>query len=82
MAVIVGVRFSRSGRVHYCDAAQVVVSVGDQVEVDTDDGPREATVTIGSGQVVHSDLRGPLPSVLRGVSPVDRHSGEGRNPEG
>ena len=70
MAVIVGVRFSRSGRVHYCDAAQVVVSVGDQVEVDTDDGPRDATVIIGSGQVVHSDLRGPLPSVQRVLRPA------------
>ncbi len=65
MAVTVGVRFSRSGRVHYFDAAQVVAGVGDEVEVETDDGPRRATVTIGSGQVAHSDMRGPLPKVLR-----------------
>ena len=70
MAVIVGVRFGRSGRVHYCDASQVVVSVGDQVEVDTDDGPSQATVIIGSGQVAHSDLRGPLPEVLRVLRPA------------
>ena len=70
MAVVVGVRFSRSGRVHYCDASQVVVAVGDQVEVETDDGPRQATVTIGSGQVAHSDLRGPLPQLLRVVRPA------------
>ena len=70
MPVTVGVRFSRSGRVHYFDASQIVVSVGDQVEIEVEDGPREATVIIGSGQVVHSDLRGPLPKVLRVVRPA------------
>ena len=81
MAVIVGVRFSRSGRVHYFDASQLVVNEGDQVEVETDDGPRQATAIIGSGQVAHSDLRGPLPKLLGVISPANRHSGEGRNPE-
>ena len=70
MAVIVGVRFSRSGRVHYFDASQLVVNVGDQVEVETGGGPRQATVIIGSGQVAHSDLRGPLPQVLRILRPA------------
>ena len=70
IAVIVGVRFSRSGRVHYCDASQIVVNVGEKVEVETDDGPRQATIIIGSGQVAHSDLRGPLPKVLRVVRPA------------
>ena len=70
MAVIVGVRFSRSGRVHYFGTSQLVVNVGDQVEVETDDGPRQATVIIGSGQVAHSDMRGPLPQVLRILRPA------------
>ena len=70
MAMVVGVRFSRSGPVHYCNTGEIVVSVGDQVEVDTDDGPRQATVTIGSGQVAHSDLRGPIPQLLRVVRPA------------
>ena len=70
MAVIVGVRFSRSGRVHYSDASQLVVNVGNHVEVETDDGPRQATVIIGSGQVAHSDMRGPLPKVLRILHPA------------
>ena len=70
MAVVVGVRFSRSGRVHYCDASQVVAGVGDQVEVETDDGPRQANVIVGSGQVAHSDLRGPLPKLLRVLRPA------------
>ena len=70
VAVTVGVRFSRSGRVHYVDAGQMAVSVGDQVEVETDDGPSQATVIIGSGQVAHSDMRGPLPQVLRILRPA------------
>ena len=70
MAMVVSVRFSRSGRVHYFDTGEIVVSVGDQVDVDTDDGPRQATVIIGSGQVAHSDLRGPLPQVLRVLHPA------------
>ena len=62
--VIVGVRFRPYGRVHYFDAAGLVLDVGDTVEVESDCGPRQGRVAIAPGQVLHSDLRGPLERVL------------------
>jgi len=61
---IVGVRFQPSGRVHYFDAAGLVLSVGDTVSVETERGSRQGRVAIAPGQVLHSDLRGPLGRVL------------------
>ena len=57
-------RFGRSGRVDFFDPAGLELHVGDRVLVETDDGPREAWVVIAPGQVVQSDLRGPLNPVL------------------
>ena len=67
MPNIVGVRFERSGRVHYCDPANHDLSVGETVLVDTDDGPKEGRVVIAASQVLHSDLRGPMSVVLTKV---------------
>lgn len=61
---IVGVRFRPHGRVHYFDAAGVALSVGDAVLVETESGSRQGRVAIAPGQVLHSDLRGPLGRVL------------------
>ena len=67
MANIVGVRFKRGGRVHYCDPANLDLSVGDRVIVETEEGPREGQVVIAPGQVLGSELRGPMDPVLRSV---------------
>ena len=64
---IVGVRFQPHGRVHYFDSAGTILSVGDTVSVETECGPREGRVAIAPGQVLHSDLRGPLGRVLSRV---------------
>ena len=64
VAGIVGVRFSRNGRVEYCDPAGFDLSPGDAVVVDTESGPREGQVVIAPAQVVQSDLRGPMDAVL------------------
>lgn len=61
---IVGVRFRPYGRVHYFDAAELALSVGDTVLVETECGSRQGRVAIAPGQVLHSDLRGPLGRVL------------------
>ena len=61
---LVGVRLRPSGRVHYFDAGGFELASGDRVVVETDDGPREALVAICAGQVLYSDLRGPLLRVL------------------
>ena len=66
---IVGIRFSVYGRVHYCDAQNLDLSLGEWVFVEMEDGCREGYVVIETGQVIHSDLRGPMDRVVRKVSP-------------
>ena len=61
---VVGVRFARAGNVEYFDPSGLELKAGDQVLVETQDGPKEARVVIAPDQVVHSDLRGPLEPVL------------------
>ena len=61
---LVGVRLRPSGRVLYFDAGGLELASGDRVVVETDDGPREGLVAISAGQVLYSDLRGPLLRVL------------------
>ena len=63
--MIIGVRFSPSGKVHYYDGGGIRVSFGDKVLVETERGEIEASVVIGSGQTVRSDIEGELPRVLR-----------------
>ena len=67
MPEIVGVRLSPSDRVRFCDPGTLRLVPGDRVEVETDDGSAVGTVEIGSDQVIHSDLRGPLYCVIRVV---------------
>lgn len=62
---IVGVRFQRSGRVHYYDGGDLELQVNDPVVVEAEGGSRVGWVAIGPGQLLHSDLKGPLPRVLR-----------------
>jgi len=62
--MIVGVRFSPSGKVHFYDDSGICVEFADRVMVETECGDKEASIVIGSSQVVHSDLSSPLPRVL------------------
>ena len=62
--MIVGVRFSSSGRVHFYDDNGICVEFADIVMVETECGYKEASIVIGSSQVVHSDLNASLPRVL------------------
>ena len=62
---IVGVRLRPAGRLHYFDATGFDLSSGDCVVVETEDGEREGRVAIFPGQVLYSDLRGPLFRVIR-----------------
>ncbi len=64
MPEVVGVRFARAGKVEYFDPSGLELSAGDEVLVETEDGPRAGRVVIAPAQVVHSDLRGPLEPVL------------------
>ena len=64
---IVGVRFIPSGKVYFFAPGNVVVSVGDRVEVETDVGYREGTVVIAPDQVRYADLRGGLDTIVRKI---------------
>ena len=61
--MIVGVRFSTSGRVHFYDDNGICLEFADRVMVETECGDKEASIVIGSSQVVHSDLSAPLPCI-------------------
>ena len=65
MPNIVGVRLKPSERVRFCDPGTLCLNPGDRVEIETDEGSAVGRVAIGSDQVVHSDLRGPLYRVIR-----------------
>ena len=67
MPNIVGVRLSPSDRVRFCDPGTLRLVPGDRVEIETDVGSDVGVVVIGSDQVIHSDLRGPLYRVIRVV---------------
>ena len=58
--MIVGVRFSPSGKVHFYDDNGICLEFADRVLVETEYGDKEASIVIGSSQVVHSDLNAPL----------------------
>ena len=64
---IVGVRFKPAGRVYYFDSGRIELAIGDRVLVESDTGPREGQVSIASGQVIYSELRGSLNPVLHKV---------------
>ncbi len=68
---LVGVRLRPAGRVHYLDPGDLDLAVDDRVVIEFENGTREGQVVIAASQVVHSDLRGPMPRVLKKI-PVDR----------
>ncbi len=67
MPSLVGVRFKISDNVHYFDSGEFDLEVGERVMVDSDQGPREGFVVIGTRQVLFSELRGPMLAVLERV---------------
>lgn len=62
---VVGVRYTPTGSVYYCDPGNLGLSVGDRVLVESEGGPREAIVVIAPEQVLYSDLRGALDQALQ-----------------
>ena len=62
---MVGVRFRPSDKMQYFDSAGIELKVGDRVLVETPEGVREGVIAIAPGQVVFSDLRGPLEAVVQ-----------------
>ena len=74
IAILVGVRLSTSGRVHYFDPGDFELAVGDRVLVETVDGVRRGEVVIAASQVLYSDLRGELDRIVGRPDPADDES--------
>jgi cell fate regulator YaaT (PSP1 superfamily) len=64
-ATLVGLRFTRLGRVRYFDAGEHRLDVGERIVVETEEGRSEAEVAIAPSQVLYSDLKGaPEPLIV------------------
>ena len=65
MGKMVGVRLKGSDKVYYYDPQDLQLEVLDQVVVEIENYKRIAWVTISSDQIVYSDVKEPLPPILR-----------------
>ena len=64
---VVGVRFSRAGKLSYFDAGELVLNVGDEVVAPGDPldaGPRTGRVAFTPEQVIHHPFVDELPRLL------------------
>ena len=68
MSNMVGVRFRPSDKMQYFDSSGIELEAGDRVLVQTPEGVREGVIAIAPGQVVFSDLRGPMDAVIQKAS--------------
>jgi cell fate regulator YaaT (PSP1 superfamily) len=64
---VVGVRLSPIGTVLYFDPRDEALMPGDRVTVDTEDGVQEGVVAIGPGQLLYSEVPGPLAPIVARV---------------
>lgn len=62
---MVGVRFRPSDKLQYFDSSGIDLKAGDRVLVQTPEGVREGVIAIAPGQVVFSELRGPMDAVVQ-----------------
>jgi cell fate regulator YaaT (PSP1 superfamily) len=63
-ASVVGVRLSPLGAVLYFDPRDEALMPGDRVTVDTEEGVQEGVVAIGPGQLLYSEVPGPLATII------------------
>ncbi len=72
MSGVVGVRFVRAGKIHYCDPGVAELEVNNFVVVETTHGLELGTVVISPDQVIMSKVRGDeLPPVVRQATAED-----------
>ena len=64
---VVGVRLSPIGAILFFDPRDEALMPGDRVTVDTEDGVQEGVVAIGPGQVLYSEVPGPLAPIVARV---------------
>ena len=76
MPRVIGVRFRRAGKTYYFDPASHLVSVGDQVIVETARGQEIGEVTAGEKDVADKEVVQPLKKVIRIATEADRHQAD------
>ena len=72
MATVAGVRFKTAGKVYYFDPQDLVVSIGDEVIVETSRGIEFGEVSFGNTELSDESISYPLKPILRLADDVDR----------
>lgn len=65
MGKLVGIRLKGSDKVYYYDPQDLELNILDRIVVETENLKRIGWVTIASDQIVYSDIKEPLPPILR-----------------
>ena len=65
MTKVIGVRFRNAGKIYYFDPANMYISTGDHVIVETARGIEYGFVVLGSREVEDSKVVSPLKAVIR-----------------
>ncbi len=71
MAGVVGLRFTRAGKVQYFDPGEESFALSEYAIVESDRGLETGHVVIAPSQVLMQKTKGPLPKVMRKASPED-----------
>ncbi|MCG0277354.1 MAG: stage 0 sporulation family protein [Thermanaeromonas sp.] len=71
MAVVVGVRFKKAGKIYYFSPGSLELKVGDKVIVETARGLEYGEVVVGPREVPEEEIVPPLKPVLRKATPAD-----------
>ena len=74
MGKMIGIRLIGSDKVYYYDPQDLELEVLDKVVVNIEDSKHIAWVTISSDQIVYSDVKEPLPPILRLATQEDLDS--------
>ncbi|HET7560415.1 MAG TPA: stage 0 sporulation family protein [Limnochordia bacterium] len=72
MVNVVGVRFKRAGKIYYFDPGAMQPAYGEQVVVETAEGPEIGEIAVRPKAVPDDDISLPLRRVLRAATPEDR----------
>lgn len=71
MALVVGVRFKKAGKIYYFDPVNIELRVGDKVIVETARGLEYGEVVVGPREVPEEEIVQPLKPVIRRATPAD-----------
>ncbi len=69
MTTVVGIRFTRLGRIHYFDAINQNLKVGDEVTVETKGEYKNGIIVLSDDQIIFSSLK---PSLIIPVPSTEK----------